>query len=407
MSVLILMKVFGDLCLSIAVLGAFPVFFASEFSLLLPSLLSALGVGAAVFFAERDKEKLRFLGLLFPLITPFLARSLPELLVLAPGALYCAAVILRGKLSLDYYDFRHIFQRTLLGLIIFTMLVWFFSYIDTNTGGSDLNFSPAVPVRYGIAYAVIGIILQRQLRLGAALQGKSASHAQTALLLGGTGVAVGIFLALERMLEQNIQTIFMKAMELFFLPFALLFHGIWAVIDSIEGGEKGTTGPTETETSPSIEVRPIPPETPGSPSIIPEPEEANPWLAVLVLVIVLIMLAVMLFAFRAKKKSKGVPAGLEKLAPESKENKPGRRSNRAKIRRYYRDFLKQEEKRGLKRRPDQTSLDILEELPKQANPKAAADLREVYLHARYHETETISAQQVEQAKNALRKSKEK
>lgn len=405
MSILVFLKVFADWCLSIAVLGSFPVFFASDYGILLPALLGALGVGIAAHLSDSGKEKRRYWCVLLPMAVPLAAGSLSELLVLVPGALYCAAVILRGKLSLEYYDFRHLFQRSLIGLVIFLALVWFFSFIDTNTGGSELNFDPGAPIRFGVIYAVIGVILQRQLRLGSAMN-KGVSHAQAALLLGGTGVAVGAFLALERMLEQNIQTIFMKSMEWLFFPVALLFRLFGGLIESIEG-DVPPSQPTETGTTPTAGTQIIPPETAHAPALPVEPEESTPWLAVVVLIAVLLMMMVMLLAFRSRKKEKTAGAAPEAMAPEVRRDPPRRRSNRAKIRRYYRDFLKQEEKRGLKRRQDQTSLDILEELPKQSNAGAAASLREVYLHARYREQGEISPAQVEQAKAALKQSREK
>lgn len=405
MSFLMFIKILADLCLVFSILGAFPVFFASGISLLIPAVIGALGVGIAALLTDSGKEKLRFVCLAFALAVPLSAGSTAELLVLVPVTLYCAVIIIKGKFYLDYYDFRHFFRNSLIGLLIFTILVWFFSYIDTNTGGSVLNFDPAATLRFGVLYVIAGVILLRQLRLGAENQGHRVSHMQAAGLLGGVGAAVGVYLVMKHLLWEFLQTGLMKVMELFFTPVTYLFHTMGQLIDSIEGD--GSTQPTETGTSPSIDVRPVPQET-GAPATPPvEPEESTPWLAVIIMIAVIIMMIIMIRAFRSKGKGKVTGGTFQQITPEAKAEKQQRRSNRAKIRKYYRDFLKQEEKRGLKRRHDQTSLDILEELPKQANSRAAARLRDVYLHARYHDSEEITPQQVELAKAALKQSKEK
>ena len=82
-----------------------------------------------------------------------------------------------------------------------------------------------------------------------------------------------------------------------------------------------------------------------------------------------------------------------------------RRSNRGKVRHYYREFLKMENRRGLKLQKHYTTEDILLRISGDTDREGAAELREFYLLARYDERNDITPEQAEAAKLALRRSR--
>jgi len=99
-----------------------------------------------------------------------------------------------------------------------------------------------------------------------------------------------------------------------------------------------------------------------------------------------------------RTRSTGSGQTVERIVPVKREKQPIRQSNRGKVRHLYRQFLKEEQKRGLKRKSSQTSADILRKISPTTDPDAAAALREVYLSARYDQAAEVTPEQVELAR---------
>ncbi|MBR5868040.1 MAG: DUF4129 domain-containing protein, partial [Clostridia bacterium] len=79
-----------------------------------------------------------------------------------------------------------------------------------------------------------------------------------------------------------------------------------------------------------------------------------------------------------------------------------RRSNRGKVRKLYREYLKMVRRKGQKLETYQTTADILEKHPQNTDTEAAARLRQVYLKARYDTGKAVTDEDVEQAKAAMK-----
>ena len=84
---------------------------------------------------------------------------------------------------------------------------------------------------------------------------------------------------------------------------------------------------------------------------------------------------------------------------------PNPQSNRGKLRRFYREFLRTERRRGAKLRTNQTSEDILRKISSDTDRQAASELRRLYIGARYDLSREVSDDQVKAAKAALKKCK--
>ena len=70
----------------------------------------------------------------------------------------------------------------------------------------------------------------------------------------------------------------------------------------------------------------------------------------------------LLRSYRRGSHSSASPETVTVLEAENVGRRDSRRSNRGKVRHYYREFLKMERKRGMKLRKDYTTADILQRI---------------------------------------------
>ena len=77
-------------------------------------------------------------------------------------------------------------------------------------------------------------------------------------------------------------------------------------------------------------------------------------------------------------------------------------SNRGRVRQIYRDFLRVEKNLGMGLQHNHTSQDVLQRIHKDTDPESAAQLRQVYLAARYDDRQGITRAQVDQARMAIK-----
>lgn len=403
MSIGMLFKVFSDCCVCFAILGAFPTVIPYSYPLLFPALLCGGAAGLAAFLRAKGRPLLSRLCAALPLLSLLCADGIGEMVILIPVIVYTVTVILRGRLQLEYYSFRQYFLRTLLLLGGLYVVLSAFSYIEGMTVYEEKFISAAPVLRYGLVHLLCGVILQRQLRLGMDSRARGGGR-QLAAVLGGTGVVLLGFTAAEPLLRQGAATAFKTLFSLFFGAGIAAVEGIGALIDQVE------VGAMQEEINQLREDR-LPAQMGNLGEQIQQvtsSEEATRplwWLAL----VAAVLLAAMILMFLSFRKKSGEVHSAETVAAVEvpRENKPTRRSNRGKVRQLYREFLRQEKKRGLKLRTDYTSGDILARISDDTNQAAAAELREIYLRARYDEQTDISRAQVDAAKEALKKSRSK
>lgn len=405
MSSWVFLKAFGDACLYFSVIGALPSLFVHQVSFFLPALLCGFGPAVAAMLYDRGKGELRYLGLLFPLLSLVLVRCVMDALILIPALIYCTMVTRQCDFSLDYYSFREAFMRTLSIWVPVFAVVAVFHGLESNLGAKTPILNAMEPLRYGALYAVSGVLLCRLLRIGEENRGQR-NPARTALLMGGAGAAVAAFVAAERFL-QNHATSLVELIIYFFtvvigLPVhlvSLLFNWIMSMVDE---GYKQIVKESSEQLENSIVAAPLPTEE-LTEEVAQQTEAGFPWwLAILVLAALVVLLVFLMKMFRAGGSVSHSNEVRGKVAEPERKGKQERRSNRGKVRHYYRRFLKAEKKRGAKLRPSQTSADILKAVSPDTDADTAARLREVYLSARYDETREITREQVDAAKNALK-----
>ena len=401
-------KILGDACLYFSVTGAFPTVFAHHCSFLWPALLCGAGVGIAALLSEHGKDPWRYGALLLPALSLMLAGTLLEVLLLLPLLIYTAAVVIRGEMGLEYYGYREVFQKTAIGWCVFFLVIQLLAYFETASHTNRSVVDAEAQLLYGVLHLLSGVVLLRQLRLGTEDRGRRLNHVQLICVLGGTGVVLGGVVAAERLLREQTDSLMEyvgRALLGIFTPLMHLLNQVSFDEDYPEATEAVASTQPSTEPLPFTQMMEqygtsaAEPVTEGEPSF-------RWWLAVLILAVLQVLLLLFLLnILRAHPAESGTPETLEAAETQEQNKKEPRRTNRAKVRRYYRDFLKAEQKKGLKLRPDQTSADILASISHDTDARSAAQLREVYLSARYDETREVTTEQVKAAKSALKKRK--
>lgn len=406
MSIWMLWKILGDLCLYFSVIGAFPTFFTHEFSFLWPGILCAAGGAVSAFLYRKAGYRSRLFALLIPVSALLFAGDTMELAILIPPVVYSTALILRGDFALDYLGYREFFRKASRLWVVFLALLCIASTVEGISRPWRLTLSFETTVRYGIFAGICGIILLRQLRLGRDSDRRMDSI-QTLGLLGSAGGVILGFAAAEHWLAGRGEEIknFLGKLLLNICTFPLAVLG-WLLSpffekaqDLYEETSLATTEPTEATENIMTLVggeSTVPVET------VPETKGFPWWLAVLILSVLLILLLRFLKLHSSGKSAGSSEIIFEKLARTQRRSGQKKATNRTKVRRAYREYLKLRRRKGVKLAANQTSLDILESKPRDPDACAAARLREIYLRARYDESRDITPEDVIHAQNALK-----
>lgn len=401
MSSLILLKVLGDICVCYAVIGAWPLLFPHDFLLLYPALLCAAGAALAAYLFQFGKPWLRWAAFLLPLASLLFADTLIELLILVPGVVYAGIVIHKGSFAMDYYTYRDLYIKTGTFLSVFAAVIFALGYFEGMFSESWSSYNIAATLMYGLLYAFTGVFLLRQLRMGADSQPRDRmrNNIQMVLvLIIIIAVTIGI-VAVEELVKGSITDILNFIMAAVgFIPMVIheLMH--WFFMD--EGSEYQEA--LEQVNPTTSEPVPVTYETYLGSSQVVQTEPGFPWwMAVLVLTALCVALAVMLRSMRRSNGGSGSGEDVDELEPDVPQRKESRRSNRSRIRKIYRSYLKLVRRKGLKLRTDHTSLDILDAAPENTDREGATRLRQIYLKARYTD-EPITDREVEEAKKALK-----
>lgn len=397
----IILKVFGDICLYNAVIGSFPLLFHHDFLLLIPALLCAAGTGLAAALDRSGRTSLRFLGLLLPLCSLLLADGLIEFLMLLPPIAYTALVIFRGGFELEYYSFRETFLRLLKLLCGFAALIFALGYFEGMFGDFNENYDFTVTGFYGLLYAFTGVFLMRQLRLGAdgSREDQLRNNIEMVIVLAAIIILTAVIVAAEQTV-QDLITALLNVILVLAGVIPMVIHELisWllrdngAYIEAVESARQEVT-----ETAPRVTYQDLQGVLQSQ-----QPEESGYpwWLAVLLLVGMSVLMVYLLRILSRESGSRGRRSNQALLEEDAPRKKEKRRSNRSRVRRIYRDYLKLVRRKGLKLETDQTSQDIMERSSRDLQKAAEGQLRQIYLKARYDLSAQITREDVDQAKLA-------
>lgn len=404
MSMWMFLKSFGDLCLYFGVLGAFPGLFTHSFAFLWPVLLCSFGVWVASSLSLNGKSAFRYLGLALCCTPLVLVATVMDFLVLILPIGYCAGVILRQQLSVDYAEYRLFFLRAMGLYGLFFLVVSLYTAFETMLLLKEMTLNYQVPFQYGLLYGISAVLLLRMLRLGRDVQGVNRIY--NVLFMGGTAVVLVGAVFLERYLRELdtsvYQELFIKVSSSLVVPLFWLFDRVKQILPEIDGEIPETVESSQPSGTGTVQV---PPTAEPAPQPLPPEEMGFPWwIVVLILMMMAVILGVMLRMYAKRKAAVRSAETVESLRPEKKREILSRRSNRSRVRQLYREFLKHQRSRGVRLRTDHTSRDILDQISADTDPDGASQLRQVYLKARYDTAHKVSKEQLEEGKEALKKS---
>lgn len=406
MSIAMALKIFSDCCICFAILATGPV------KLGVPLLLIALVCGGcsgiAAFFDQKGWKLSRMISAALPLFCFLFLRNGDSLILVLLPVLYTSFVILRGKLELEYYTYRRFFLYSLglLGTAYLIVNVWSFLALVTNERQPDVTAS--VILRYGLVHFLCGIVLQRQLRLGVDYRSSSGRN-QLILLLGAAMMIVVGFLLTEPLLRQSAAVMMKYLLTLLFAPVMLLVELASWMISLFEKKREPDPVVDSTANVSGEGAVPLPGGNEGL--SVTEPLERVDYSGLMWGMLVLVFLAaaaVILYrSFHKGRDSADSGELTGQILTGVKRKKAASVSNRAKIRQYYRDFLRIEKGWGMKLRISDTSEDILRRIHPETDHISAEALRHIYLKARYDDRGFVSRSQVTHAKQALKGTRKK
>lgn len=407
----VFLKVFGDLCLYFACIGGFPTLFPFGFSYLWPALACGAAAGIGGFLSDHGKGRGRFFCLVLPISCLILADTWMEVLVLLPVLAYTIVLICRDGWYMEYFPFRAAFQKCLKFLGIFLLVMFFGRMLEDSVSYRNPMLDSTAVLYAGLLYAASGIILQRQLRLNTnQIREKYFNNLQLVLTALGTGLfLLGLILAegflesrgisLAEIIGQALRAVVAFPVRLLGALVMLLFGMDGKTLEKIESVQVAETTPAATG-----------PSLPMGQAVTPQQTQIDVgfpwWLAVLILAAMTVLLLYLLRQMRGRRIAASARETTEKIMPTPGQKPSLRRSNRAKLRKLYREFLRTEKGRGQKLEAYHTSQDILDALRPGGNATAAARLRQLYLKARYDEANDITPEQLSQAREALKQYRE-
>ncbi|MBO4831639.1 MAG: hypothetical protein J5569_04085 [Oscillospiraceae bacterium] len=384
-------------------------FGACSGSWLLIGAVLALGFLSALIL-QKSKGGLpaRILCALLPALGLIFAKSLPEALPPAVVIAFFAVLIFSGKIGICYEDYKYWFGFPAVPAAVVFAICF---------GGWPLR--PAATV-CAAAYLFLGVLVLRYKRMGAGA-GPRLRAAGFAELTGALVFAVLAGLLLYAVMKHSV-----KVLETLLMPVGYLISGLAFMFDWIVG-MLGKMIPEDEQLIPPEEAETVLPEdVPLTETVPEEPADALAyaradkvfWTVLTVLAI--IALIYILYRFwkmirKARREGKRDAAAIEegergqhrfRLDLRRKKKRRGLSGNE-EIRSVYREYLSYVRSCGIEVSRQTTSEEVLEASEGLAAPAEAERLRELYIRARYHDSEEIGGAEVREAKTLLALIREK
>ncbi len=398
MTGLIWIRYFAELCMYFGCALAFPKAFRAGIDPLITALVLSLSITMASFVSEKGHDKLRFLALLIPAAyMGFMCRSLGDVLIMIPAAVYTVFVIIRDVHSMDYYGYLWIFKRIMTGAaVLFVCLL----LAETAFKAEGIIDAGAL-LKFGIVYALLGMILLKALRLGEDLK-KQSWVIQIRELLVPAALVVAVAFGLLG--GGSLKELLHNGLILLLTPLVML-------VDLVASGDDGEYNKKRMEAEEAANsesqggaitgVR----VTPEVEQVIEEASDRS-WVFAVILIVVLtvLMIALVMSVKKIRENANEKIYIVESLEEERKRKKTiVKRSGGEKIRGIYRSFLKKTMMHGVKITGNMTSQEINGEAADALSDAVSAEsLRQLYLSARYDENADISEKDVKRAAEMLK-----
>ena len=398
------LRIFSDCCIMFALLGCCPSLLPYSYPLLAAALIYGVSAALSSFLYDKGKRRLSRICVLLPFLSLLLAGSAHEMLILVLPLLYTAFVIFQGQMYLEYFSYRKFFIRSLVILGSIWAIMSILIYVEDPRGIHEKVIFTEVILQYALAHFLCGIVLQRQLRLGTRARAKGEAG-QLIGMLGSAGVVAAGFILTESVARENALDLLRNVIGVLTLPFQMLLGLIIYLMEKVEQMKQSKEYQEAWENSDYSYAGGHKDYQELMNKLLEDaPEQGHsPWIMVFAAAAVVVILVLMVIAFTKILRPKGAPVIISEVrGGEKKKNKVSRLSNRGKVRQAYRDFLRHERQRGFVLKKYYTTADILQKVSAPATEAPAAQLREVYLRARYDEVSDVSREQADAARDALK-----
>jgi len=370
----------------------------SQSWLLIGSILALGFISSLILQKSSGALPVRSFCAVLPALGLFAARGLPETLFAAVVLAFYAVVTLSGRSEICYEDYQYWFGFPALPVAVVFVICF-----------SQWPIRPAATV-CSAAYHFLGVLVLRRKRMG-----PGAGVKLRAVNLTEQVCVVGFAILASILLYAGIRHS-ARLVEALMLPFGLLFNAVVFLLDRFICLFKPMLAeepliPEETE---NIVLEDLTnaetlPTDPRDETVYAGVETLVHILAILLALAVLAFLLYRLYKMLRRTRPEGTAAGTieegegERLGfrwDRRKRRKLAGLSNNEKIRRLYRDYLAYVRIRGVEIARQTTSADVLEAAERLPASGEAQRLRELYIRARYHDSEEMSDAEVEEA-NAL------
>ncbi len=343
---------------------------------------------------------------LLPALGLFAAQDLAQILITVVAIAFYCVLIIAGKNEIHYEDYKAWFALPAVPVI--TVFVICFG---------QWPIRPAATVCAAL-YLFLGVLVLRGKRIG-----YNANIKLRLMNFGSLAGALGLGI-LACVLLYVILSHSGKILEYVMMPIGLLFNGLayvltlfgnWLVRHQPE--ETAATTEAETTTAPAV---------PNNGGALPKPGEddiyvtATMIIRILFILLVIAVIIYLLYRFylmlrRVKKEETEGADEIEEGESEQfffrrsrwkKKKKTAAPSNNEKIRRIYREYLYCVKAYGAEIDRQSTSQDVLEASDSLMALDGSERLRELYIRARYHDSEEMSDAEVEEAETLQRNIRE-
>lgn len=398
------LRIFSDCCIFFALLGCCPSLLPYSYPLLAAALIYGASAALASFLYDKGKKMLSRVCVILPFLSLLLAGNAHEMLILAMPMLYTAFVIFQGQMYLEYFSYRKFFIRSLiiLGAIWAAMSIGV--YIEDPKGIYEKVIFTEVILQYTLVHFLCGIVLQRQLRLGAQTRAKGEAG-QLLGMAGSVGVMAAGFFLTESVVRNGVLDFVRSIVSVLTMPFQVLLGFLVYLMENVKQMKNSKEYQEAWENSEYEYVGGYTDYQEMMSELLEEaPEQGHsPWIMVLAALAAVVVLALMVIAFVKILSPRSGPMIVSEVrGGDKKKSKVSRLSNRGKVRYAYREFLHYERQNGFLLKPHYTTADILRKVATPANETPATQLREVYLRARYDEEREVTREQVDAARDALK-----
>lgn len=416
---IIFWKLLAELALFFSFITAVPFFFTIGFNPVYIILLCLLAVAISEPACRTGRTGLRFAGLIPALAASVFIRSLTDAVIILPALLYTILIIVTKLKQPNYYSAVKMFKIACRIMGFATLLLLGIDYMlqfvtdNANITGKQAEFKMFDYVSLLICEAVFlfaETVMLRKLRVNTPVSIKKSAENTGRYLAGAIecGLIFSALFALFCLIMEMINRIYLKMHGVGLRMPAFIGNFLMAVRKWLFDGLKSTqplgpTGPVPTSS-------PLPtylPTDSGIVTVSPAPiEETAPSSTLWPIIIIIILLTCVLLIFFLHSRKNTIYKEPEQPDESAVRRAPsvsvfGNFSNREKVRKVYRSFMKYAKKHGYVIQPSDTTLDIMAGTRDFANGTPVETLRNIYLQTRYSSEAEITDEMVREAQNAL------